>query len=228
MRTFEIATGLSTGHTHRKLAYNCQDAYAIHHEKDLIVGVVADGCGAGRHSEVGAQLGTAFVMEFCKRHFRHERFDAAFLLQNLIEYLHQFCDMQMPSDRERFIEDHLLFTLFGFVVKPTDTHVFHAGDGFVGVNEEVWNIDQNNIPSYIGRHLLGQKATIVSESYKTDKIERLLIATDGLRDLAEPVLPWTNKDVWYSQPVNLPKFLDEASAAGILKDDCAVVMLRPA
>jgi len=36
---------------------NCQDAFFLRAEGDVIVGLVTDGCGSSEHSELGAQLG---------------------------------------------------------------------------------------------------------------------------------------------------------------------------
>lgn len=226
MKEFSLASALVTGSSHRQLHYNCQDAIALHQDDGFIVGIVADGCGSGRHSQVGACLGAEFAMEFCKRHFRKSQFDAAFLLQNMIEYLHQLCDLQMPSDRTAFIEDHFLFTLFGFVSTPQETHLFHAGDGYIVVNSKEWRIDHDNRPRYIGRHLLGGKATLLTERFPTAEIERLLIGTDGLRDFPGPLTElWENED-YFTNPAALPKQLTDLASQSVLKDDVGVVLLR--
>jgi Protein phosphatase 2C len=226
MNGFRIASGLSLGQSHQKLQYNCQDAYAMHQGDKLIVGVVADGCGAGRYSEVGARLGVQFALEFCKRNFGHGTFDAALLLQGMFAYLHELCDLQQASERDLFIEEHLLFTLVGFVSTPALTHVFYAGDGYIILNDRVWNLDAGNRPSYLGRHLLGEKISLFTDQIATADLHRLLIATDGLRDMAQPVTSLLDDDTFFQDERALPSTLQGWANAGILKDDAAVLMLK--
>lgn len=226
MKPFAIASGLATGFSHRRLHYNCQDAYILHVEERLVVGVVADGCGSGSNSEVGAQLGAAFTLNFLVRHCRRQEFDATFLLQNLVEYLHQMRDLHQPMDPAKFVENHLLFTLLGFVVTPGKTHVFHSGDGYLGVNGLIRNIDHGNRPRYIGLHLLGERGTLLTESMNTADLQSLLIGTDGLRDWPGDIAGMCGEDAFFENEVALPRRLTELALEGTLKDDAAAILLR--
>ena len=62
---FQLRTAIVTGRNHILHGRNCQDAlYSLTFEIDgqsYLVGVIADGCGAGQHSEVGAQLAVQYV-----------------------------------------------------------------------------------------------------------------------------------------------------------------------
>ncbi len=177
------------------------------------------------HSEVGAQLGARFVLDFCIRNCKQGPFDAALLLQALIEYLHQLCDIQQPRDRNAFIEEHLLFTLLGFIVRPQQTDIFYAGDGYMQVNDKLTKLDHGNRPPYIGQHLLGKKATLLTDKLATSSLDRLLIGTDGLRDLPTPISELFDDPDNVHNPVALPRYLTTLAHAGVLKDDVAVVML---
>lgn len=226
MNPFATATGLATGYSHRRLHYNCQDAYALHKEEGVIVGVVADGCGSGSNSEVGAQLGAAFAMNFLVKHCRRQEFDATFLLQNLVEYLHQLRDLHQPRDPAHFVENYLLFTLLGFVVTPRRTHIFHSGDGFVGVNGEIRAIDQGNRPRYIGLHLLGERGAMFTEATDTAGLQSLLIGTDGLRDWPGELGQMCGEDTFFENEIALSRRLTDLAVEGTLKDDAAAVLLR--
>src|SRR4051794_26892607 len=64
---FEVAAGSVPGRDHlgrgNLLAgRNNQDAYAWSCSEAGLVAVVCDGCGGGRHSEVGAQLGARLLV----------------------------------------------------------------------------------------------------------------------------------------------------------------------
>ena len=56
---FESAAASIVGTDHRKpfVWKNNQDAFVIRSRGDLLVGVVADGCGEGPYSELGARIG---------------------------------------------------------------------------------------------------------------------------------------------------------------------------
>lgn len=226
MNHFATASGLATGYSHRQLHYNCQDAYALHKEDGFIVGVVADGCGSGSNSEVGAQLGAAFAMNFLVRHCRRQEFDATFLLQHLVEYLHQLRDLHQPANPANFVENYLLFTLLGFVVTPKRTHIFHSGDGYLGVNGVIRSIDHGNRPRYIGLHLIGERGAMLTESLNTADLQSLLIGTDGLRDWPDDLQQICGEDEFFENEIALSKRLTGLAVEGTLKDDAAVVLLR--
>ena len=64
---FRVLTGIVPGRYHIFSNINCQDAYEVDQvEIDGNIytsGVISDGCGQGKHSEVGANLITRFVMK---------------------------------------------------------------------------------------------------------------------------------------------------------------------
>jgi hypothetical protein len=51
------------GRDHLLKRTNAQDAYALHVTPVGVVAIVCDGCGSGRHSEVGAALVAHFAAE---------------------------------------------------------------------------------------------------------------------------------------------------------------------
>ena len=61
MKSHEFASGVLQGADHRYLRTNCQDSVRVFrrtlNDNTVIVGVCADGCGTGEHTEVGAQIG---------------------------------------------------------------------------------------------------------------------------------------------------------------------------
>ncbi|WP_250631271.1 protein phosphatase 2C domain-containing protein [Rhodoflexus caldus] len=83
---FKNATASVIGSSHYKLYYNNQDSYSFYQDRTCILGVVADGCGSGSNSEVGAKLGVDFVVNFCKKNFSRNPFDKNLLENALIEY----------------------------------------------------------------------------------------------------------------------------------------------
>ena len=58
---FEYAIGSIIGRNHVLAGKNNQDAYRIVANEKFIIAVMCDGCGSGKHSEVGAKLGARVV-----------------------------------------------------------------------------------------------------------------------------------------------------------------------
>lgn len=236
---YDIAISSTIGSSHQKLFYNNQDAYSFYQDKNLICGVVADGCGSGTNSEVGAALGVDFVMNFCKRHFSKSAFDVDALNQAIINYLRNIIRNQQTKEEQEFTENYLFFTLFGFVISPQKTHIFHSGDGVYILNDQKVVIEQNNRPQYIAKNLIGGETTMETTHIETSKLNKLLIATDGLLHLDDKlengekignlskIEDLFEQNSYFDNEVALPKFMiDLAIDKNIIKDDTTLIMLK--
>lgn len=236
---FLNASASVIGHSHYKLYYNNQDAYQFFQNKSCIIGVVADGCGGGSNSEVGAKLGVDFVVNFCRKHFSDKPFDVEILKNALVEFLKNIVKNQRTAEELDFIENYLFFTLFGFVVQPRRTFVFHSGDGLFCLNERLIIIDQDNRPEYIAKTLISGEAFLAAESVETSQLDRLLVATDGLLHLNERFLQgesvegmtslsdFFDHEDFFDDPASLPAFLTGLSLGRkILRDDTTMIMLK--
>lgn len=236
---FTNATASVIGSSHYKLFYNNQDSYHFYQDKYSIIGVVADGCGSGSNSEVGARLGVDFVVNFCKKYFRSNPFDVDLLKNALVEYLRNIVKNQQTIEGADFIENYLYFTLFGFMIQPHQTFIFHSGDGFYLLNDKEVVVEQNNSPHYIAKNLISGETYIETECIETSKLQRLLVATDGLMHLNDKFLRGENvegmrkttdffdNDDHFDDVVSLPKFLTNLSVnKNILKDDTTLIMVK--
>lgn len=236
---FTNATASVIGSSHYKLFYNNQDSYSFYQDKYCIIGVVADGCGSGSNSEVGARLGVDFVVNFCKKHFRSNPFSADFVKSALVEYLRNIVKNQQTMEGVDFIENYLYFTLFGFIIQPQQTCIFHSGDGFYLLNDKEVVIEQNNRPQYIAKNLISGENHIKTECIETSKLQRLLVATDGLRYLTDKFLcgervegmaktsDFFDNETHFEDVISLPKFLTDLSVnKNILKDDTTLIMVK--
>ena len=96
--------------------------------------------------------------------------------------------------RTRFIATQLLCTVVGFVARPRDAFFFWAGDGCLGINEEVIILESDNRPDYLAYALLDDHPhpfhTLSVRRRET--LTRLAVATDGwqpdqLRQLCQPL-----------------------------------------
>jgi len=236
MELFELAAGTVAGRDHKTLLKNNQDAFVFEDRKDALVGAVADGCGSGAWSEVGAQIGVRLVVEavhrwyngcpqlftqdFAKEGFAKVRRVVLTRLASLV--------VDMGGSYSETVGEGLLFTLVGFLVTPERTFVFAAGDGLVFVNGQRTALEsgERNAPEYLsyglleGRSEAGELRVIASPN--TDDVQSILVATDGafaLEKAAESKLPgktekvgpisqfWT-EDRYFTNPFTLGRRLN--------------------
>ncbi|MDE1874940.1 MAG: protein phosphatase 2C domain-containing protein [Patescibacteria group bacterium] len=210
MKTFELAGGTVTGRDHlQPLKWgNGQDAYCLIDglDKGVAIAVVADGCGSGERSEVGAQIAARFVAyalwEYVPRYLAVAEAagdkGARFLYwedvrQDLLAYLRILAEKLGPNLKEA-VKDHFLFTLIGFLVTPYDSFVFLVGDGVYAVNGAVARVGPfaNNEPPYVGYGLLRpDQYGIAPEECRfkvpvalpTREVDSILVGSDGVGDL---------------------------------------------
>lgn len=236
---FTSSIGSVLGNTHKKLHYNNQDAYNYFQSKDLIIGVVADGCGGGACNEVGAKLIVDFLVNYCKKNYTNNPFEINTLKSSILSFLKNIVSNQQTDDELYFIENFLFFTLFGFVITPELTYIFHSGDGMYIINNEIHIVEQDNRPNYISKNLISGNFDFEIKELKTDNIDKILISTDGLIHLNEylnkngqlenisSISDLFNQSVLFDDISSLPKLLlDFAIKYEILRDDTTLIMLK--
>lgn len=239
-----------TDHTQpgRPVWRNCQDAFFIRAEGDVIVGLVTDGCGSGEHSELGAQLGAQIFgqklfalaqrsLVFDQPAFTrwHEvRMHTLSVLHNLASQLGESMSTVIP---------HFLFAIVGFLVTPEFTYVFRCGDGIFAVNEEVTKLGpfEMNAPPYLTYAFIDEstdRSKLIVSEYRTSAIQSLCVGTDGTDHV--PLLGVTlnallREDVVFANPdvlrrrlavMNVERVKDGILVGGPLRDDTSLVLLR--
>lgn len=177
--SFPIAIG---GVTQRKTSLsefcvNSQDAYGLYIGKQLLIGVVSDGCGSGAEitqdqarcssNEVGARLLVQATINGCLRILKaphgilrqKQQLDKAFLprltkvlLKSLTTTVKAFCGKD-EEQSERFIFDNLMATILGVIVTEGRFLVFGCGDGYIGVNDEIVCL-KDEAGKYLANNLL--------------------------------------------------------------------------
>jgi serine/threonine protein phosphatase PrpC len=236
---FKNASASIIGNSHHKRYSNNQDSYNFYQDDSLIIGVIADGCGAGLNSEVGARLVTDFVIHFCKKNFRYKAFDIDLLKTAVLEYLRNIVKIQNTNEELEFIENYLFFTLFGFIIQPPDTFIFHSGDGMYILNDYEVIVEQNNRPNYIAKSIVSGNFDLKTKHIKTNKLNRILIATDGLTQLTDTFLKgqkiegmqkiadFFDNENHFDDIFSLPKLITNLSITkSILKDDTTIIMIK--
>lgn len=238
-----LSYGQIIGRDHMQRQVNCQDGLAIRegraNDEDFIIGVVTDGCGSGKHSEVGAKIFAEYIAECCTDpeylYFLHHSSDPWRLVSC---WLYRTTVLQM---RDRFpvilsgstIEDYLLFTVVGFIMTKGIIYWFKKGDGLVIYKDaggELYNRDPEdykNMPPYIGYELV-HPDTLTMEFKSGFKIgqdtlskgSKFMIATDGLED--EFI-----DQIWEKPNRRLQRFLNlQSNKHKKLADDTSVIIVE--
>lgn len=192
---FEVAAGSVTGRDHVFSGRNNQDAFCVWSGPEAVVAVVADGCGSGKWSEVGARLGSRLVVEALRA--RIAEGSRGLATEALLEEVRRDVLATLRSlttalggSRSQAVADYLLFTVVGAVVGPVESFVFALGDGVVAVNGDVEVLAApGNAPAYLSYGLDGSPTGAdtprfaIHRRLPTAALENLLVASDGAGEL---------------------------------------------
>jgi serine/threonine protein phosphatase PrpC len=251
---FEYASGSIIGRNHVFAGKNNQDAYRIVANEKFIIAVVCDGCGSGKHSEVGAKLGARLVinaiadllnqssdqdLEISKPEF----WDSVKI--NLLQKLKDF--VALSSGDLEFVNDYLLFTILGSVIISSETVTFSMGDGAIAINGKFTEIPPyaDNAPPYLAYGLYKPEAINfeIRDRLPTSELESLLIATDGISDLVkvEDIHQFWQEARYFKNPDAIRRKLamlnreetkpdwnkrELIKRSGVLSDDTSLVVIR--
>ena len=142
--TLRVVAGSILGSDHvnpgRPGGRNGQDGYVICRSDECIVAVACDGCGSGKHSEVGAWLGAQLLAHALHRDGavytqyvrEHPGWDKGFpywkrALSAVTGPIATLAPL-MGTRISTIIEDYFLFTIVGVLITERDTFLFHVGD----------------------------------------------------------------------------------------------------
>jgi serine/threonine protein phosphatase PrpC len=126
---FELAAATVLGREHARAGRNNQDAFWARASEHGLAAVVADGCGSGAQSELGAQLGARRTVEGALSLLgQGVSVDCPEFLLRLEADLLCFLRALWGELGERALGEALLFTLVGAIVTDEHTLVFSAGD----------------------------------------------------------------------------------------------------
>ncbi len=248
-RAFALSAGTICGHEHRRMGRNNQDACAFSLGEGRILALVCDGCGSGRHSEVGAQVGARLLLSTLSRRAaaRPRESIAKTLERTRKDVLRRLAWLtrRLGGPRAIAVRDYLLFTVIGVVIDPRETVVFALGDGLVALNGELVKVHYgDNAPPYLsyglisemqGDPALGRQGFSILARCPTLDLDSLLIATDGLGDLSgdEHAAFWRD-DLLFKNPQAVQRRLRRLGQPRLnrrgqrprLADDTTVVVIR--
>ncbi|MBD2175940.1 protein phosphatase 2C domain-containing protein [Pseudanabaena sp. FACHB-1998] len=247
---FEYASGSIIGRNHVLASKNNQDAYQIFTNEKFVIAVVCDGCGSGKHSEVGAKIGAKLVIAEISNLLNHdfELSDPEFWNLIKVNLLQKLKDLVVLTNGDvEFVNDYLLFTILGVVIKERQTVTFSMGDGAIAINGELNQIPPyaDNAPPYLAYGLYKPDAVNfeIRDRLPTSELDSLLIATDGIDDLVkvEDINQFWQEDRYFKNPDAIRRKLamlnredvkpdwqkrEIVKRSGILSDDTTLVVIR--
>jgi serine/threonine protein phosphatase PrpC len=252
---FEYACGSIIGRNHVLASKNNQDALRIVLWDNFMTAVVCDGCGSGKHSEVGAKLGTLMVTDAIAD-LLHQGLAISepdfwnVLKINLLQKVKAFVEISTNEAQEsvmEFVNNYLLFTIVGLVITPSETVSFSMGDGAIAVNGKLTQIPAypDNAPPYLAYGLYRPDAVSfeIRDRIPTSELESILIATDGIDDLiaVEEVRQFWQEDRYFKNPDAIRRKLamlnreevkpdwqkrEMVKRSGVLSDDTSLIVIR--
>jgi serine/threonine protein phosphatase PrpC len=251
---FEYACGSIIGRNHVLASKNNQDALRIVLWDQFMTAVVCDGCGSGKHSEVGAKLGSRMVTDaiadLLNQGLAVSEPDFWNILKtNLLQKLTDFVAISnnVKESVMEFVNDYLLFTIVGLVITPSETVTFSIGDGAIAVNGKLTQIPAypDNAPPYLayGLYRPDDIEFEICDRILTSDVDSILIATDGIDDLiaVEEVNQFWQEDRYFKNPdairrklsmLNREEFKPDwnkrelIKRSGVLSDDTSLVVIR--
>lgn len=227
---------------------NCQDSYFIKSGGDIVVGLITDGCGSGKQSEIGAQIGAKVfgqkLFALATRNLNQGKSEFTRWAEVKMHTLGvlQSLASQIDDSMTQALND-LLYATVGFLVTPENTYVFHCGDGSYAVNEEITKLGpfENNAPPYLAYALTDGHSTrsyLALTKYKTEDVQSLCVTSDGvdyIKDFQFVLKTWLSEDIVFKNPdvlrrrlavMNAESAKDGVLRGGPLKDDTSCVILR--
>lgn len=204
---FKVSGGSVPGSEHTKPGLpgwrNNQDAFVYRISDNFIVGVIADGCGSSRYSEVGAEIGARIATKILAQEFQNRKLIPKNIRTNLLRLLKEelvwniagIAKTIQVDSQEDTIEEGFLFTLIGFMIDPMDATIFSMGDGVFAVNGEIEIIPSfpGNAPPYIANLARERRLDrptsdfVIRAEIETKNLQSLLIGSDGLSHFIDSI-----------------------------------------
>ncbi|MBI5544204.1 MAG: protein phosphatase 2C domain-containing protein [Deltaproteobacteria bacterium] len=239
-RSFSISGGSVTGRHHVRAGHNNQDAFAWRTTASAsLITAVCDGCSSGSHSEVGARLGSALLVQAVAQELGEaspleivERTQRR-VLEELARIARAMCEEDPEQEAlRRTVEETFLFTVVGVVLREDRAFAFTLGDGLLAVNGKVERLGPfpGNAPPYLGYGLCepdsGRWSLETRLLPSPTEIESLVIATDGAAGL--DLAPFVTDPRVVANPDMVRRLLWQQARARNLDDDATLVVIRRA
>ncbi len=188
---FIITSGSIIGSHHRNIYKNNQDAISITQTEKGIVAIISDGCGSGKHSEVGAKLVSVFMsnysLKLLEKINESDNKSIKKIFENFnIQIINFIKSIVNQIGDNLFVREFMLFTTMGVIITEKKTILFTLGDGVYILNNKVTILDNNNAPDYIGYNLIensNNPSLIIQETIQTEDVNNIMLCSDGVSDI---------------------------------------------
>jgi hypothetical protein len=157
---FNIGGVSRQGFEHIRCGISNQDAINFRIDDDFMIAVLCDGCTSHDESmitdyssnEVGSRLLAEMIANFCYQDIkpRKNRIKIEPFLRRLNTEIHQRLKRLMKSllvkgeNQLPFLFNMMTSTVIVTVMRKKDYFVFHCGDGFVGINDIIHNLNSDS------------------------------------------------------------------------------------
>ena len=176
---------------------NFNEDFLFQHQlnPNILVFAVMDGCSSGRDSHFVSGMYAKSIYKTCRVLPQMKEilddFDLETMAPNEIgEYILSQLFQDLKKAKKLFFLqlEEVLATLNLLVLdtKNKTASIHMSGDGIFAVNGKITEIDQNNVPNFLGYHLADSFENVLEndiQSWCFDKVEDIAIATDGLLKL---------------------------------------------
>ena len=189
----KISTLLQRGIHHKN--FNEDFIYTASISKDIMVCAVMDGCSSAKDSHFTSSLFAKSLHKSGRMLPQMKEIIEDFDLKTMeLEAIADFFMKQLFEDLKRakklfFLErEELLSTIVLLVIdrKKKTACIKMSGDGIFAVNDEITEVDQNNIPNFLGYHLnssFEEVKDVEIQTWNFDTVTDISISTDGIDKL---------------------------------------------
>ena len=186
----KMSTLLKRGIHHNN--FNEDFLYTHSLSKDLIVCAVMDGCSSAKDSQFSSSLYAKSLHKSSRMLPQMKEIMEEFDLDKMtLDAIAEFFLKQLFEDLKRvkklfFLErEELLSTLVFMVIHKNKKTacIKMSGDGIFAVHKKVTEIDQNNIPNFLGYHLDSSFEEVKDTEIQTwsfEQVSDISISTDGI------------------------------------------------
>lgn len=163
--------------------HHCEDFAIMLKKNDWHIAAVSDGCSSGRDSHFAAVLACKLLRKCVVECHWEETLDSAAVGKIL---LCAWIDALRASAKALLLDENELLATFLLLIYDTqqdEARIWVLGDGFVGIDDNIKEIDHNNVPDYPAYHLNDSAEELddylSKQTFFIPKPHKILISTDG-------------------------------------------------
>ncbi len=234
-----IAGGSIAGTDHIKTGQpgftNNHDSFSWEKNDDVLVSVIADGCGSSKHCEVGAKIASKILSKLIFDQINrllqsgdNPQLKSNFWNRIKMSFISKLSVLaeSMGDSISEIVNQYFLFTIIGIVIVRGKAYIFSCGDGVYIIDGEIKESGPfpANAPPYImynitGSALFDENPSLLDISIKEilepKQYDNILLGSDGVLDLikaSDKTIPNTNNIVGdISQFWEEDKYVDNSS-----------------